>query len=68
MAVMLLYGGPPLLLMLMFIYGIKLLEKKPNQDPPSTMQKMAGWFLILSSLSIVALFVATFFKSNKSKL
>lgn len=67
MAIMLLYGGPPLLVMLMFIYGIKLLEKKPNQDPPSTSQKMVGWFLILLSIAIVALFVATFFKSIKSK-
>jgi hypothetical protein len=58
-ALMLLYGGPPTLIALMFGYGVTLLQTKANQSPPSTAQKMSGWFLILLSISIVALFIAS---------
>ncbi len=57
-AVMLLYGGPPTLIALMFGYGVTLLQKKANQEP-STPQKMSGWFLILLSISIVCFFIAS---------
>lgn len=57
-AIMLLYGGPPTLIALMFGYGITLLQTKANQSPPSTLQKMTGWLLILLSISIVCLFIA----------
>lgn len=59
MVMMLLIGGPPTLIALMFGYGITLLQTKANQDPPSTLQKVSGWFLILLSISIVALFIAS---------
>jgi type III secretory pathway component EscS len=58
-AILLLYGGPPTLIALMFGYGITLLQTKVNQSPPSTLQKMVGWLLILLSISIVALFIAS---------
>jgi len=59
MAIMLLYGGPPTLIAMMFGYGITLLQTKANQSPPSTMQKMTGWLLILLSITIVVLFIAS---------
>jgi len=59
MAVMLLYGGPPTLIALMFGYGVTLLQTKANQDPPSNLQKMVGWMFILLSISIICFFIAS---------
>jgi Na+/phosphate symporter len=65
MAVMLLYGGPPLLIMLMLAYGVSLVQTKPNQTPPTLGTKMFGWSLILLSLAIVILAIASMMKKNK---
>jgi hypothetical protein len=59
LAIMLLYGGPPTLIAMMFGYGVTLLQTKPNQDPPSNLQKMVGWMFILLSISIICLFIAS---------
>lgn len=59
MALMLLYGGPPTLIAIMFGYGITLLQTKANKPPPSNLQKTTGWLLILLSISIVGLFIAS---------
>lgn len=42
MTVMLLYGGPPLLIMLMLVYGVSLVQTKPNQTPPTVGAKIFG--------------------------
>ena len=56
-AVLLLYGGPPLLVIFMFVYGLSLIREKPYGDPPTFAAKSFGWFLILLSLAIVILAV-----------
>ena len=65
MTVMLLYGGPPLLIMLMLVYGVSLVQTKPNQSPPTLGAKIFGWSIILLSLAIIILAIASMLKKNK---
>jgi len=55
LAIALFYGGPPVLVALMFGYGISLVNQKPtpSNPNPSSATEAFGWFLILTSLSIV---------------
>lgn len=65
MAIILLNVGPSAIVVLMFIWGIILLQKKPNEDEIPTGKKVGGWFLILASLAILALWLSTFYKPKQ---
>ena len=62
-ALLVLNVGPFIIVIGMIIWGVKLIETKPDQkDPPSTGQKVAGGFLILLALGIMFLYLATKFE------
>jgi hypothetical protein len=69
-AMLVVYGGPPAVVIGMFCYGIMLLRSKTDPTNPSlkieptTTQKISGIFLMLASVGIVWLVAKSYFSGQ----